>query len=210
MTDPVLRVNGNFLELEFYGHTKYIKKDTITQMTSTPHRLLISLSGKTDPEGVSFSTREKQAVFMANIIAGISEKDTAAQHVIAKMNKDLADCVRLITEKLKKFKEDLHLELKVELDLVKGLYGALTESLKLVEVRLDTVAEPSAETSTEESAEESQEEYRDPEDEKNYFVNQDTNEDSNICLFTLFGSVLVSLFTTLGVASIQSSLTHHS
>ena len=154
MTDPVLRVNGNFLELEFYGHTKYIKKDTITQMTSSPNRLLISLSGKTEPEGVSFSTREKQAVFMANIIAGISEKDTAAQHVIAKMNKDLADCVRLITEKLKKFKEDLHLELKVELDLVKGLYGALTESLKLVEVRLDTVAEPSAETSTEESAEE--------------------------------------------------------
>lgn len=204
MTDPILRINGNFIELEYYGHTQYIRKDFIKTISSTALRVSISLKGDgKESEWISFTTRDKQKLFLMTITTAIFDKDPASQNMVSKLNKDLADCLRIITEKLKKFKEDIHEELKIELDSIK-------ECVKKVEERMRKLEEMS-------ETEESQEEYKDlesesepeseqepvlkaesePEENKYMKMYDDETEEASVCFFAMIGSAVMSLFTTL-------------
>jgi hypothetical protein len=219
MTDPILRINGNLIELEYNGHSQYIRKEFINSISSTTHSVSITIrSDAKEAEWITFTTREKQKLFLSTITTAISEKDPASQHLVAKLNKDMADCLRIITDKLKKFKDDIHEELRVELDSIK-------ECVKKVEERLGTLEE----TSTDEEAQEKYEDLEseselepesdsapvrkaepEPEPVENKYVqiHDDDTEEVNICFFAMIGSAVMSLFTTLSLLTFNNSLIH--
>jgi len=185
MSDPVFRLTGNFIELEYAGvATKYVRRDMINSISSSPYRVCISITG-TDgvkpTETMTFSNKEAQANFLARLITALSDQ-TQSQQVLTKVNRTLTECLQLITEKMKAFKEDVRAETNVTVEALKMMYEEIKEKLdaeKVTEV---------------ESVESVEEEPVEP-DEKPDETPEDDSESSFICdMFALIGGLSVSVF----------------
>jgi predicted transcriptional regulator len=178
MSDPVFRLTGNFVELEYVGvSTKYVRRDMINSISSSPYRVCISITG-TDgvkpTETMTFSNKEAQANFLAKLISSLSEQ-TQSQQVLTKVNKTLTECLQLITEKMKAFKEDVRAETSVTVEALKMMCEEIKEKLD-------------AETKPMESEEESEEEPKPMEPEED-------SEPSFVCdMFALIGGLSASVF----------------
>jgi predicted transcriptional regulator len=185
MSDPVFRLTGNFIELEYAGvATKYVRRDMINSISSSPYRVCISITG-TDgvkpTETMTFSNKEAQANFLAKLITALSEQ-TQSQQVLTKVNKTLTECLQLITEKMKAFKEDVRAETSVTVEGIKMMYEEIKEKLE-------------AETKPTESEEESEESEDETPEEKPEEKHDDDSESSFICdMFALIGGLSVSVF----------------
>ena len=185
MSDPVFRLTGNFIELEYAGvATKYVRRDMINSISSSPYRVCISITG-TDgvkpTETMTFSNKEAQANFLAKLITALSEQ-TQSQQVLTKVNKTLTECLQLITEKMKAFKEDVRAETSVTVEGLKIMYEEMKEKLE-------------AETKPTESEEESEESEDETPEEKPEEKHDDDSESSFICdMFALIGGLSVSVF----------------
>jgi len=185
MSDPVFRLTGNFIELEYAGvATKYVRRDMINSISSSPYRVCISITG-TDgvkpTETMTFSNKEAQANFLAKLITALSEQ-TQSQQVLTKVNKTLTECLQLITEKMKAFKEDVRAETSVTVEGIKMMYEEIKEKLE-------------AETKPTESEEESEESEDETPEEKPEEKHDDDSESSFLCdMFALIGGLSVSVF----------------
>lgn len=185
MSDPVFRLTGNFIELEYAGvATKYVRRDMINSISSSPYRVCISITG-TDgvkpTETMTFSNKEAQANFLAKLITALSEQ-TQSQQVLTKVNKTLTECLQLITEKMKAFKEDVRAETSVTVEGIKMMYEEIKEKLE-------------AETKPTESEEESEESEEETPEEKPEEKHDDDSESSFLCdMFALIGGLSVSVF----------------
>jgi len=185
MSDPVFRLTGNFIELEYAGvATKYVRRDMINSISSSPYRVCISITG-TDgvkpTETMTFSNKEAQANFLARLITALSEQ-TQSQQVLTKVNKTLTECLQLITEKMKAFKEDVRAETSVTVEGLKMMYEEIKEKLE-------------AETKPTESEEESEESEDETPEEKPEEKHDDDSESSFLCdMFALIGGLSVSVF----------------
>jgi predicted transcriptional regulator len=185
MSDPVFRLTGNFIELEYAGvATKYVRRDMINSISSSPYRVCISITG-TDgvkpTETMTFSNKEAQANFLAKLITALSEQ-TQSQQVLTKVNKTLTECLQLITEKMKAFKEDVRAETNVTVEGIKMMYEEIKEKLE-------------AETKPTESEEESEESEDETPEEKPEEKHDDDSESSFLCdMFALIGGLSVSVF----------------
>lgn len=179
MSDPVFRLTGNFVELEYVGvSTKYVRRDMINSISSSPYRVCISITG-TDgvkpTETMTFSNKEAQANFLAKLISSLSEQ-TQSQQVLTKVNKTLTECLQLITEKMKAFKEDVRAETSVTVEALKMMCEEIKE-------KLDAETKP-------ESEEEPEEEPKVTEPEP-----EEDSEPSFICdMFALIGGLSASVF----------------
>jgi len=188
MSDPVFRLTGNFIELEYAGvATKYVRRDMINSISSSPYRVCISITG-TDgvkpTETMTFSNKEAQANFLARLITALSDQNQS-QQVLTKVNRTLTECLQLITEKMKAFKEDVRAETNVTVEALKMMYEEIKEKLD---------AEKVTEVESVESVEEEPEEPVEP-DEKPDETPDDDSESSFICdMFALIGGLSVSVF----------------
>ena len=186
MSDPVFRLTGNFIELEYAGvATKYVRRDMINSISSSPYRVCISITG-TDgvkpTETMTFSNKEAQANFLAKLITALSEQ-TQSQQVLTKVNKTLTECLQLITEKMKAFKEDVRAETNVTVEGIKMMYEEIKEKLE-AETKPTESEEESEDKSEDETPEEKPEEKHD-----------DDSESSFLCdMFALIGGLSVSVF----------------
>jgi predicted transcriptional regulator len=193
MSDPVFRLTGNFIELEYAGvATKYVRRDMINSISSSPYRVCISITG-TDgvkpTETMTFSNKEAQANFLARLITALSDQNQS-QQVLTKVNRTLTECLQLITEKMKAFKEDVRAETNVTVEALKMMYEEIKEKLD---------AEKVTEVESVESVE--SEEPVEP-DEKPDETPDDDSESSFICdMFALIGGLSVSVFLGAVVSS---------
>ena len=168
MSDPVFRLTGNFVELEYVGvSTKYVRRDMINSISSSPYRVCISITG-TDgvkpTETMTFSNKEAQANFLAKLISSLSEQ-TQSQQVLTKVNKTLTECLQLITEKMKAFKEDVRAETSVTVEALKMMCEEIKE-------KLDAETKPMESEPTESEPTESEKEPEpepEPEEEESAF-----------------------------------------
>ena len=107
-------MKGSFVEIEYPGvATKYIKRDMINCISSSPYRVSISLSGSDNikpTETMTFETKEVQELFVNNMIACLSEKDITTQLLIAKVNKNLAESLCLVSQRINTFKDEMREE----------------------------------------------------------------------------------------------------
>lgn len=194
MSDPVFRLTGNFVELEYVGvSTKYVRRDMINSISSSPYRVCISITG-TDgvkpTETMTFSNKEAQANFLAKLISSLSEQ-TQSQQVLTKVNKTLTECLQLITEKMKAFKEDVRAETSVTVEALKMMCEEIKEKLDA-----EKVEEP-------ESEEESK--PMEPEEEP-----EEDSEPSFVCdMFALIGGLSASVFLGSVVNSTIRYFTGH-
>jgi predicted transcriptional regulator len=181
MSDPVFRLTGNFVELEYVGvSTKYVRRDMINSISSSPYRVCISITG-TDgvkpTETMTFSNREAQANFLAKLITALSEQ-TQSQQVLTKVNKTLTECLQLITEKMKAFKEDVRAETSVTVEALKMMCEEIKEKLDAEKVEESEPTESEEETKSE------------PEEEP-----EEDSEPSFVCdMFALIGGLSASVF----------------
>jgi Tfp pilus assembly protein PilP len=186
MSDPVFRLTGNFVELEYAGvATKYVRRDMINSISSSPYRVCISITG-TDgvkpTETMTFSNKEAQANFLAKLITALSEQ-TQSQQVLTKVNKTLTECLQLITEKMKAFKDDVRAETSVTVEALK----MMCEEIK-AKLDAEKVEEP-AEESEEETESETEEEPKVTEPEET----EDTDSTFICDMFALIGGLSVSV-----------------
>ena len=180
MSDPVFRLTGNFVELEYVGvSTKYVRRDMINSISSSPYRVCISITG-TDgvkpTETMTFSNKEAQANFLAKLISSLSEQ-TQSQQVLTKVNKTLTECIQLITEKMKAFKEDVRAETSVTVEALKMMCEEIKE-------KLDAETKPMESEPTESEPTESEKEPEPEEDSEPNFVCD---------MFALIGGLSVSV-----------------
>jgi predicted transcriptional regulator len=195
MSDPVFRLTGNFIELEYAGvATKYVRRDMINSISSSPYRVCISITG-TDgvkpTETMTFSNKEAQANFLARLITALSDQ-TQSQQVLTKVNKTLTECLQLITEKMKAFKEDVRAETNVTVEALKMMYEEIKEKLDAEKVtEVESVESVESEESVESVASEKPDEKPD-----------DDSESSFICdIFALIGGLSVFVFLGAMVGS---------
>jgi predicted transcriptional regulator len=194
MSDPVFRLTGNFVELEYVGvSTKYVRRDMINSISSSPYRVCISITG-TDgvkpTETMTFSNKEAQANFLAKLISSLSEQ-TQSQQVLTKVNKTLTECLQLITEKMKAFKEDVRAETSVTVEALKMMCEEIKE-------KLDAETKPMESESTESEEEPKPEEP------------DEDSEPSFICdMFALIGGLSASVFLGSVVNSTIRYFTGH-
>ena len=195
MSDPVFRLTGNFVELEYVGvSTKYVRRDMINSISSSPYRVCISITG-TDgvkpTETMTFSNKEAQANFLAKLLSSLSEQ-TQSQQVLTKVNKTLTECLQLITEKMKAFKEDVRAETSVTVEALKMMCEEIKE-------KLDAETKPESEPTESEPTESEKE----PEPEED-------SEPSFVCdMFALIGGLSVSVLLGSVVNSTIRYFTGH-
>ena len=193
MSDPVFRMTGSFIELEYPGvATKYVRKDMVNSISSSPYRINISLMG-TDgikpTESLLFETKEAQANFLASMIASFTEP--VSSNVLVKVNKTMTDSINLITERMRSFKEDVksdtqlslaemrvyvNSETQINVEAMRALYDEIKE-------RLDSLETPKPESESE------------PEPEK---PEEDVEPDMVCDICALFGGVIFSLLAATG------------
>lgn len=201
MSDPVFRLTGNFIELEYAGvATKYVRRDMINSISSSPYRVCISITG-TDgvkpTETMTFSNKEAQANFLARLITALSDQNQS-QQVLTKVNRTLTECLQLITEKMKAFKEDVRAETNVTVEALKMMYEEIKEKLDA-----EKVTEVESVESVEEEPDEKPEEKPDE-------TPDDDSESSFICdMFALIGGLSVSVFLGAVVNSTVRYFTGH-
>jgi predicted transcriptional regulator len=189
MSDPVFRLTGNFIELEYAGvATKYVRRDMINSISSSPYRVCISITG-TDgvkpTETMTFSNKEAQANFLARLITALSDQNQS-QQVLTKVNRTLTECLQLITEKMKAFKEDVRAETNVTVEALKMMYEEIKEKID---------AEKVAEVESVESVEEEPVEPDEKPEEKPDETPDDDSDSTFICdMFALIGGLSVSVF----------------
>jgi len=108
-------MKGSFVELEYPGVvTKYIKRDMINCISSSPYRVSISLTGTDNikpTETMTFESKEAQELFMNNMITCLSDKDITTQLLIAKVNKNLAESLSLVSQRMNTFKDEIRDEM---------------------------------------------------------------------------------------------------
>lgn len=202
MSDPVFRMAGSFIELEYPGvATKYVRRDMVNSISSSPFRVSISLMG-TDgikpTESLLFATKEGQANFLAGMIASFTEPTTP--NLLVKVNKTMTDSINLITERMRTFKEDLksetqlslaemqvyvNSETQINVEAMRALYDEIKE-------RLDSLETPKPEAESEPEAE--------PEPEK---PEEEVEPDIVCDICVLFG---VFVFTLLAASGFQRVL----
>ena len=108
-------MKGSFVEIEYPGVvTKYIKRDMINCISSSPYRVSISLTGTDNikpTETMTFESKDAQEMFVNNMITCLSEKDITTQLLIAKVNKNLAESLSLVSQRMNTFKDEMRDEM---------------------------------------------------------------------------------------------------
>lgn len=108
-------MKGSFVEIEYPGvATKYIKRDMINCISSSPYRVCISLTGTDNikpTETMTFESKDAQEIFVNNMITCLSEKDITTQLLIAKVNKNLAESLSLVSQRMNTFKDEMRDEM---------------------------------------------------------------------------------------------------
>ncbi|NBV78050.1 hypothetical protein EBR66_07845 [bacterium] len=134
MTDPVFHIKGDFIVLNYEGILiKYIKKDSIETISTTSNCLRISFGKDDTIESVIFSSLESKDAFLNTLLDALSEKSLSTKHVLAKVNHDLASCIRTIIDKLKELKEEIQTNTMVEITKVIRSVKKLEEKVESLE-----------------------------------------------------------------------------
>jgi hypothetical protein len=186
-------MTGSFIELEYPGvATKYVRRDMVNSISSSPYRVSISLMG-TDgikpTESLLFETKEGQANFLAGMIASFAEPTSS--NVLVKVNKTMTDSINLITERMRTFKEDVksdtqmslaemrvyvNSETQINVEAMRALYDEIKE-------RLDSLDKPETKSEPEPEPEKAEEDV----------------EPHIVCdICALFGGVIFSLLAASG------------
>lgn len=126
-------MKGSFVELEYPGVvTKYIKRDMINCISSSPYRVSISLTGTDNikpTETMTFDTKEAQEAFMNNMITCLSDKDITTQLLIAKVNKNLAESLCLVSQRMNTFKDEMRDEVNQKIKEMSDAFQSRTSSV---------------------------------------------------------------------------------